>query len=631
MKRKVIHILIAIAFLFPNIIFAQPYNLGTAANFVLFSSTGALSNTGISFQTHLTGDVGKDGAGAITGFGNVNGVLQDNNAATNQAASDLLLAYTQLINAPSPIGHAPALGAETLNAGVYSILGAATLTGTINLDGQLNPNAVFIINIGGAFSTTAASQVNLINGAQACNVFWTTGDVVTLNVATVMKGTIIANNAAININPDVTLEGRALTTTGAISVNKISANIPSGCGRAPLTGPAAPDLFSTACYAIFSSSGDVTGDAATTVKGDIGSNFGSVAGYNQLKVNGTIHLIPDVSTGVCASDLIKVRDYLDLLTHDITLLRPTEFGNDLVLTPHTYYMDGAATFTGTLYLDAQNNPDGIFVIVTNGAFSTTTAATVSLLNGAKASNVFWRITGAAALEVASDIKGTIICTGGAISLKTGVNLDGRALTTAGAFSTAASTVTISSVCGALPVSWLYFRGKPRPLQKNVSLEWGTTNEMNNGFFTIEKSRDGRSFETVASVNATTGNGHAENDYSFTDQHPYSLTYYRISQTDRDGRKNYYHTIHIKMDIEQSLNASTYARDNYIYVKASNAVAGDASIELYSIEGRKISSQKIVLTNEASLYKINTPLHNGIFVVNIVSHGEKLYNTKVIVQ
>lgn len=627
MKKKLIHFVITVAILLPNILFAQAYDLGTAANFVLFSSTGAVSNSGISFQTHLIGDVGKDGAGAITGFGNVNGIIQDNNAATHQAASDLLIAYTQLINAPSPIGHAPTLGNETLNAGVYSIFGAATLTGTITLDGQLDPNAVFIINIGGAFSTTAASQVNLVNGAQSCNVFWTTGDVVTLNVATVMKGTIIANNAAININPDVTLDGRALTTTGAISVNKISASIPTGCGRAVLTGPAAPDLLSTACYAIFSSSGDVTGDAATTVTGDIGSNFGSVAGYDPLKVNGTIHLMPDISTGVCASDLIKVRDNLDLLAHDITLLRPTEFGNDLVLTPHTYYMGGAATFTGTLYLDAQNNPDAIFVIVTNGAFSTTTAATVSLLNGAKASNVFWRITGAVALEVGSDIKGTIICTGGAISLKTGVNLDGRALTTDGAFSTAASTVSISSVCGTLPVSWLYFRGKP--LQKNVSLEWGTTNEMNNGFFTIEKSHDGRSFETVTSVNATTGNGHIENNYSFTDQHPYDIAYYRISQTDKDGRKNYYHTIQVKMDIKQSLSVLTYARDNYIYVQASNAIAGDASIELYSIEGRKISLQKIVLTKEASLYKINTPVRSGIYLVNIVSHGEKLYNTIVI--
>jgi hypothetical protein len=292
-------------------------------------------------------------------------------------------------------------------------------------------------------------------------------------------------------------------------------------------------------------------------------------------------------------------------------------------------MGGAATFNGTLYLDAQNNPDAVFVIVVNGAFSTTPGATVSLLNGAKASNVFWRITGATDLQVGSVIKGTFICTGGAISLKTGVSLDGRALTTAGAFSTAASTVTISSVCSALPVSWLYFRAKP--LQKNVLLEWGTTNEMNNGFFTIEKSRDGRSFETVTSLNATKGNGNTERNYSFTDLQPYSLTYYRISQTDKDGRKNYYHTIQVKMDTKQSLNVLSYARNNYIYVQASNAVPGNASIELYNIDGRKMISQKIILSKEESLYKLNTPVHNGIYLVNIISNGERLYDKKVVVQ
>ncbi len=631
MKKKLLHILtIIILFFLPNIIFGQPPNLGTVANFVLFSSTGAVSNSGISFQTHLTGDMGKDGAGAITGFGNVNGVVHDNDAAAHQAASDLLVAYGQIIGAPSPSGHAPALGSETLNAGAYSILGAATLTGTLTLDGQLNSGAVFIINIGGALSTTAASQVNLINGAQACNVFWTTGDVVTLNTGTIMKGSIIANNAAINISPDVSLEGRALSTTGAISVNKISANIPTGCGKPQLTGPIAPNLFSTACYAIFSSSGDVTGDNATTVKGDIGSNFGSAAGYDQLRVTGIIHLIPDVSTSVCASDLIKVRDYLDGLTHDIDLLAPTEFGNDLVLTPHTYYMGGAATFTGNLFLDAQGNADAVFVIVVNGAFSTTTGATVMLVNGAKAANVFWRVIGATDLEVASDIKGTFICTGGAISLKTGVNLDGRALTTAGAFSTTASTVTIpAGTCSVLPVSWLYFRA--RAVQKNVLLEWGTTNEINNGFFTIEKSNNALTFDVLTTLNASAGTVNSDRYYSFTDHQPYSLCYYRISQTDRDGRKNYFRTIQVRMNTASGLNVRHYVQENYIYIQTSDAIPGTGSIELYSIDGKKMASQKIMLAKEVNTYKIEKQLHKGMYLINIVSNGEMVYKGKAIVQ
>ncbi len=443
-----------------------------------------------------------------------------------------------------------------------------------------------------------------------------------------MKGTIVANNAAININPDVSLEGRALTTTGAITVNKITAAIPTGCSRPVLTGPAAPNLLSTACYAIFTSSGDISGDEASTVTGDIGSNFGLTAGYDQLKVTGMVHLIPDVSTSQCANDLTKVRDYLDGLPHDIELLVPPEFGHNLSLTPHTYFLDGATIFTDTLFLDAQNNADAVFVIVVNGALATSTAAVVSLLNGAKAANVFWRVTGAVDVEVNSDFKGTVIVTGGAISLKTGVKLDGRALTTAGAFSTNAITATTHSPCGILPLSWLYFRGTPA--QKKVLLEWETTTEINNGFFTLEKSRDGVTFQPLATVNATPAMQNAEPHYSFTDLQPYSIAYYRISQTDNNGKKSYFRTIQVKTGITPGFNVVQYVQQNYLYLQVSGAIPANGSIEVYSIDGRKVFSQNIVLKKESSTFKINKQLHNGIYFIDIVSKGEKLYNGKVLV-
>jgi hypothetical protein len=63
---KCIYALQAITLLlFPNIIFGQAFTLGTAANFVLFTSSGAVSNTGSSA---LTGNIGSD-LGAISGFG----------------------------------------------------------------------------------------------------------------------------------------------------------------------------------------------------------------------------------------------------------------------------------------------------------------------------------------------------------------------------------------------------------------------------------------------------------------------------------------------------------------------------------------------------------------------------------
>lgn len=98
MKTKLLNTLTAtILFLFPAIVLGQAPNLGTAADFVLFSSVGAISNTGIS---HITGNVGTN-SGSSTGFGNVNGVMNDNNGISAQCSADLLIAYNQL-NATVP-------------------------------------------------------------------------------------------------------------------------------------------------------------------------------------------------------------------------------------------------------------------------------------------------------------------------------------------------------------------------------------------------------------------------------------------------------------------------------------------------------------------------------------------------
>ena len=150
----------------------QSISLGTIINFVMFTSNGALANTGVST---IVGDVGSD-LGIISGFGSatVTGTINNANVITAQAKIDLQNAYTQLISVPPTMTlHPPAFGAgEILNAGVYSILGAGSLGGNITLDGLGDTSAVFIFRFGGAYAIGAASTVILINGAKACHVYW---------------------------------------------------------------------------------------------------------------------------------------------------------------------------------------------------------------------------------------------------------------------------------------------------------------------------------------------------------------------------------------------------------------------------------------------------------------------------
>jgi len=454
MKTKLRYVLTATILMLTTFVsYAQAPILGAATDFVLFSTDGAVSNTGVS---HYTGNIGTNN-GSSTGFGNVNGVMHDNDGASAQCAADLLIAYNQLSSTVPTSFPASLLGnGQTLNAGVYSISSATTLNLELNLDAQGNPNAIFIFQIQGPLSANADSKVNLINGALACNVFWKVEGLVSMAFGTSMKGTVIANNAAIIMNTGATLEGRALSTAGAITANGMLAYTPIGCGSPVLSVPTAPTLGAAACYAIFSTNGAVYNSGDTYLTGDVGSNNGSATGYNPLFVTGAIHPIPDGSTAQCASDLLVAYNYVNTLPADIELLYPEQFGRSLVLTPHTYLMNAAATFTDTVFLNALGNADAVFVIQINGALTTSTYSQVVLTNGAQAKNVYWKVEGAVSINNYSVFRGTIICNNGALgAFNTGVTLEGRSLTTTGAVTTTAMTAAapmIPANCGTVGVS-----------------------------------------------------------------------------------------------------------------------------------------------------------------------------------
>jgi len=438
MKLKLLITFTAVCLFFmPGAIFGQTINLGTAANFVLFSSNGAIGNTG---HSQLTGNVGTN-VGSSTAFGNVNGGMYNNNGVTAQCASDLLLAYNQLHSTVSTFSHAPLLGdGATLVPGVYAIAGSTTLDLDLTLDAKNDPNAVFIFQIQGTFSTNANSKIILINGAKACNVYWTVEGLVSMASGTAMKGTVIANNAAIAINSGASLEGRALSTTGAVNVTNVLAYTPIGCGSPYLTGPTAPVLASTENYALFTAQGTLTNSGISNVKGDVGSNLGLTTGFDALTVAGAIHAVADGSTALCAAELLNAYTSLNTLVPDIELLYPAQFGNNLVLTPHTYVLKGSTVLTDSLYLNAQGNADAVFVIQVTGALATSAHAKVLLINGTQAKNVYWKVDGALNINDYTVFCGTVICNNGAVLLNTGVTLYGRVLTTNGSFATSAITV-----------------------------------------------------------------------------------------------------------------------------------------------------------------------------------------------
>ena len=146
----------------------------------------------------------------------VTGTQHITDAVAAQAQLDLTQEYNALFALPcgTVIGTAD-IGATTKTAGVYCSASTIGVTGALTLDGQGDPNAVFVFQAGS--SLTGVGSINLINGALAKNVYWVNGASATIGVGSAWKGNIVAFST-ITLNDAVTLIGRALARNGAVTL-----------------------------------------------------------------------------------------------------------------------------------------------------------------------------------------------------------------------------------------------------------------------------------------------------------------------------------------------------------------------------------------------------------------------------
>ena len=443
-----------ILLLFSTMCFSQTLELGVLCPFEVYTGSGAITNSGT-----LTGDVGTND-GAITGFSSptFTGAIHNGNALTAQAKIDLLRVYIHLNDIPVTDTHAAAFGGgETITPGVYSIGGAGSVGGILTLDGEGDPDAVFIIKFLGEFMAGAGSTILLTNGARSSNVFWIAEGAISVGASSIIKGTLFSYVGAVTLGANCNIVGKMMSTEGAITIGAGSAvGIPVGPVTIPInslcecsSAPAVDVLGSVENFSLFTSFGAVANVATSGVVGDVGTNLGAISGFAESAHVGS-NYDGDAITLQAKIDLDNAYSQLMALPNTVVGHAPA-FGSGETLTSGVYYIGAAGSLAGTITLDGQNNPDAIFVFKFSGAFLVAAQSKVILTNGASRCNVFWVsgagvASGATSIGVSSCMKGTILAHGGACDSGAGGFIEGRMLSTAGAIGFSSSVIYNDPLC-----------------------------------------------------------------------------------------------------------------------------------------------------------------------------------------
>ena len=192
-----------------------------------FLDLGAAAPNGIIAATEVTcinngfifADISIHPGLALTGFGpaecTYTGDAYLGDAVAQQAQVDLTTAYNTLVGLACDETIVANLGGTTLLPGVYCSATSIGVTGVLTLDGNGDPDAVFVFQAGSTLTT--AGDVVLINGAQARNVYWQVGSSATLGTASQWQGNILALTS-ITLVDNANMLGRALARNGAVTL-----------------------------------------------------------------------------------------------------------------------------------------------------------------------------------------------------------------------------------------------------------------------------------------------------------------------------------------------------------------------------------------------------------------------------
>jgi hypothetical protein len=213
-----------------------------------------------------------------------------------------------------------------------------------------------------------------------------------------------------------------------------------------ITGLAAQpqlDLGLSSTFAVMGAS-TITNTGPTTVTGSAGGDIGlypgtSITGLASITMSGILHQT-DAAAMAAQTDLTNVYNTVALITPTANI-DAQDIGG-LTLLPGVYRSASSIGITGVLTLDAQGDPEAVFVFQAGSTLITAAGSRVELINGARPSRIYWQVGSSATLGVGSHLAGHVFALA-SITANNGATVQGQLLALNGAVTLDTNTITNS--------------------------------------------------------------------------------------------------------------------------------------------------------------------------------------------
>lgn len=177
---------------------------------------------------------------------------------------------------------------------------------------------------------------------------------------------------------------------------------------------------------------------------------------------------------------------------------------------------------------------------------------------------------------------------------------------------------------ALPITLLYFDAQPA--ENRIDVSWVTTSEVNNDYFTIEKSTDGTDFVPTATIDGA-GNSSVTLNYSYPDYFPvHGISYYRLKQTDFDGQYSYSQIVMVIYSGEYSFDIVTAfaGETSTLNLFFTDNKKEKCRVEIFDMIGKNIFSSAVEAGRGMNKKRFEIPqLVRGIYFVTLNNGSETI--------